>query len=200
MPARSAQAPCNSRHDTSRRRRELGAQLGLVEVAGCGELEVQPAAVKCRPATVRPGRQVGDEHVAVEVGIGARLVRWRNVAATKPPAGTDDAGSPAPQAAPHAGAPALEISESRRGGLLVAGTHLRPHVFGPERVQQTDRLRRRVGAVVGGDADPVVVRREHLARRRVDTREHRAKGGTVDGSRQTERSGRPSRASARRAR
>ncbi len=46
-------------------------------------------------------------------------------------------------------------------------------------MQHAHRLRGRVRAVIGGHANPVVMRREHLARDRVDAGEQHTQSGAV---------------------
>src|ERR1019366_3397778 len=48
---------------------ELRSQLGLVEVASRPKLEIQPSAVERRPTTFGALGEVGDQDVAVEVGV-----------------------------------------------------------------------------------------------------------------------------------
>ncbi len=110
--------------------RELGAQLRLVEVPGRAQLEEQPTRVECRPATVRSRCQVRDEHVAVKVGVGRAADSVEKRRGHKA-AGRDRGRCfAACQAAPDAGATALQIPERGRCGFLVASAYLRSHVLG----------------------------------------------------------------------
>ena len=166
--------------------RELGTQLRFVEVASGTQFEEQPTGVECRPTTVRPRRQVRDKHVTVKV-------RIRRAAGSVEKRRCDQAAGrerrrclATCEGAPDAGATALQVAERSLGRFLVAGTHVRSNLLGTERMQHAHRLRGRVRAVEGGDANPVVVRREHLARSGVDTGEQRMQRRAVHRPHQAE--------------
>ncbi len=191
MPARSAQEPFSSRQVTAEAAGELEAQLGLVEVAGRAQLQVQPAPVQGRPAALRAPAQVGDEHVAVQVGVRSPARAVKEGGGGEAGGGNRRGGSTCSRAPAHPGPAPLQIAEGGHHRLLVARADLGPNLLGPEGVQQAHRLRRRVRAVVGDDADPGAVLGEQLARRRVDTGQKRLERGRLHGPRQSERRRRP---------
>ena len=174
MPARSAQRPLELAPRDAEPARELRAQLGLVQVACGPQLEEQPAGVEGRPAPVRPGRKVRDEHVGVKMrirGAAGAMQEGRSRKAPRRHRRCVPRRTPcvrrtrAPRRSRYpSAADAASSWPDRTCGATSSGA---------ERVQQAHRLRGRVRAVVGGDANPVVVGREQLTGGRVDAGEQR---------------------------
>ena len=112
--------------------RELGAQLGLVEVTGRAQLEEQPAGIQRRPAAVRAWRQVRDKHMAVQVGVRCPTGAVKKSGGHKAACRQRRCRLTARQAAPDAGAPSLQVLEGGRGGFLVPGAYLRSDLVGTQ--------------------------------------------------------------------
>ena len=171
----------------SEARRELRPQLGLVEVAGGPQLEKQPPSIESGPPLVRPRRQVRDQHVAVKVRIRRSARPMQERRRNEPPCRHGRWRRATHGRAPHAGAMSLQVPERRSRCFLMARAHLGPHLLGAEGMQQAHRLRRRAGAVEGGDTHAVMVGREDLSGTRVDAGEQRSQCRAVNGPDKAER-------------
>jgi hypothetical protein len=131
---------------------QLGAQLGLVQVAGRLGVAVDEAAVQRPPPTLGVTNEVGDEHVVVQQRIaGARGAMLE--------AGGDESHPAHWHHAAFAPAPTerrLSLQVAQRGAhrRLVAQLDLARYLSLTERKQQRHALRRPEGEVISGQALP----------------------------------------------
>ena len=142
--------------------RELGAQPSLVEVAGGLGVRVQPAAVERRPAPIRAEREVGDEHVGVQLRVaGARgAMHERRGDQPSPGDAVDARGS-----APRDRGLALDVAERVLNRPVVRGADRSAHAVIADAEQHADALGRRERQIEAWHSRRCLAAERHAIRR-----------------------------------
>ena len=162
--------------------RELGAQPSLVEVAGGLGVRVEPAAVERRPAPIGAEREVGDEHVGVQLRVaGARgAMHERRGDQPSPGDAVDARGS-----APRDRGLALDVAESVLNRPVVRGADRSAHAVIADAEQHAHALGRRERQIEAWHSRRCLAAERH-AIRRVLAGQHAMQLLTVDLAAQAE--------------